>query len=57
VGTPAVTTRGFRDAEMDIIARLIGDVLRAPGDEGMKERVRGEVAELCGRFPVPGIEG
>jgi glycine hydroxymethyltransferase len=57
VGTPAVTTRGFREAEMDLIARLITDVLRAPQDEAVKERVSGEVSVLCGRFPVPGIEG
>jgi glycine hydroxymethyltransferase len=57
VGTPAVTTRGFREPEMDTIARLIGDVLRSPSDEAALERVRGEVRELCARFPVPGIEG
>ena len=56
VGTPAVTTRGFREPEMDTIARLIGDVLRAPNDESILDRVRGEVAELCSRFPVPGIQ-
>jgi glycine hydroxymethyltransferase len=55
VGTPAVTTRGFREPEMDTIARLIGDVLRSPDDGSLLERVRGEVAELCSRFPVPGI--
>jgi glycine hydroxymethyltransferase len=55
VGTPAVTTRGFREPEMDTIARLIGDVLRAPNDEAVKERVSAEVLELCGRFPVPGL--
>jgi glycine hydroxymethyltransferase len=55
VGTPAVSTRGFRGPEMDLVARLIGDVLRAPEDEDVKERVRSEVAQLSGRFPVPGI--
>jgi glycine hydroxymethyltransferase len=55
VGTPAVTTRGFREPEMDTIARLIGDVLRAPNDEAVKARVSAEVLELCGRFPVPGL--
>src|SRR5205814_122567 len=57
IGTPAVTTRGFREPEMDIIARLITDVLRAPADEAVKARVSEEVMELVGRFPVPGIEG
>jgi glycine hydroxymethyltransferase len=56
VGTPAVTTRGFREPEMDTIARLIGEVLRAPEDLEVKERVSAEVLELCSHFPVPGIE-
>jgi glycine hydroxymethyltransferase len=55
VGTPAVTTRGFREPEMDVVARLIGEVLRAPEDEAVKERVSAEVLQLCSRFPVPGI--
>ena len=55
IGTPAVTTRGFREPEMDTIARLIGDTLRAHGDEAIMQRVRSEVAELCSKFPVPGI--
>jgi glycine hydroxymethyltransferase len=57
IGTPAVTTRGFREPEMDLIATLITDVLRAPQDDEVKARVRGEVGQLCSRFPVPGIEG
>jgi len=57
VGTPAVTTRGFGEPEMDIIARLITDVLRSPVDEEVKQRVSREVKELVDRFPVPGIAG
>jgi glycine hydroxymethyltransferase len=56
VGTPAVTTRGFKEHEMDIIARLIGEMLRAPNDESVKERVSAEVLNLCNRFGVPGID-
>jgi glycine hydroxymethyltransferase len=52
IGTPAVTTRGFRDPEIDRLAGWIADVLDNLGDEGAIERVRGEVLELCGRFPV-----
>ena len=56
VGTPAVTTRGFKEAEMNLIAGFIGDMLRAPNDEDMKSRVSRQVLELCGRFPVPGLD-
>ncbi|MDQ6695731.1 MAG: serine hydroxymethyltransferase [Chloroflexota bacterium] len=55
VGTPAVTTRGFKEPEMDVVARLMGEVLRSPEDEAMMTRVKAEVLDLCGRFPVPGI--
>jgi glycine hydroxymethyltransferase len=55
IGTPAVTTRGFREPEMDEIARLIGAVLRAPANEQVKQRAIADVAALCSRFPVPGI--
>ncbi len=57
VGTPAVTTRGFKEPEMDAIARMIGEVLHAPTDEDVKARVSREVLELCSKFPVPGIQG
>ena len=53
VGTPAVTTRGMKEAEMERIAGLITDVLKAPQDEGVIARVREQVVELTSRFPVP----
>jgi glycine hydroxymethyltransferase len=56
VGTPAVTTRGFKEEDMDTIARMMSEVLRSPADEQVKERVSREVLELCARFPVPGID-
>ena len=50
VGTPAVTTRGFKEAEMVKVGEMIGAVAR--DFEGSSARVRAEVAELCGRFPL-----
>jgi hypothetical protein len=41
---------------MDLIAGFIGDMLRAPNDEEIKSRVSRQVLELCGRFPVPGLD-
>jgi glycine hydroxymethyltransferase len=52
VGTPAVTTRGMCELEMDVIGDLIARVLRAPDDEGTLGVVRGEVERLCRRFPL-----
>ena len=54
IGTPAMTTRGFTEIEAEAVADLIADVLEAPNDEAVLERVRGEVAVLCGKFPVYG---
>ncbi|MCS7246051.1 MAG: serine hydroxymethyltransferase [Thermomicrobium sp.] len=55
IGTPAMTTRGFGPDEMRLTARLIAQVLRAPDDPVVKERVRAQVAELASQFPVPGV--
>jgi glycine hydroxymethyltransferase len=55
VGTPAMTTRGFTEIEAETVADLIADVLDAPADETTIDRVRGEVAALCKKFPVYGI--
>lgn len=53
VGTPAVTTRGMKEPEMEIIARLIGDVLLRGRPT---PAVFGEVQNLCRRFPLyPGL--
>ena len=50
VGTPAVTSRGFREPEMDLIARYLGQVAR--DFEGTKEKVREGVLALTRRFPL-----
>ncbi len=54
IGSPAMTTRGFTEIEAEKIAHLIADVLDAPEDVAVIERVRGQVAELCAKFPVYG---
>ncbi|HEX2205106.1 MAG TPA: serine hydroxymethyltransferase [Longimicrobium sp.] len=54
IGTPALTTRGLGTAEMATIAALIDRVIQRPDDEDVARRVRGEVRELCGRFPLYG---
>jgi glycine hydroxymethyltransferase len=52
IGTPAMTTRGFRAAEAERLAHLIADVLDRPTDEANLQRVAGEVGALCASFPV-----
>jgi glycine hydroxymethyltransferase len=52
LGTPASTTRGFREAEIRQVAGWIADILDASGSADAIERVRPQVMELCRRFPV-----
>jgi glycine hydroxymethyltransferase len=52
IGSPAMTTRGFRKAEAAQLAHLIADVLERPADDAQLARVAGEVKALCARFPV-----
>jgi glycine hydroxymethyltransferase len=52
IGTPAVTTRGMKEPEMEEIARLIDRVLGKLGDAGTEAAVRGEVQALTARFPL-----
>ena len=54
IGSPAMTTRGFTEIEAERVAHLIADVLDAPNDEAVLERVRNEVSALCKKFPVYG---
>ena len=53
LGTPAATTRGMREPQMEIIGRIIARVLRQHEQPGVLETARAEVAALTLRFPVP----
>ncbi|MCC7008690.1 MAG: serine hydroxymethyltransferase [Acidobacteria bacterium] len=52
IGTPAVTTRGMREPEMDLIAGLIVRALSSADDEAVLQAVRADVAALCRKFPL-----
>lgn len=54
IGTPAVTTRGYKEADVTELASWICDVLDAPADEAVQARVREQVTAQCRRFPVYG---
>jgi glycine hydroxymethyltransferase len=57
IGTPAMTTRGMREAEMGQVAALIDEVITQISDERVQERVAEQVRELCSGFIVPGADG
>src|SRR5712672_882606 len=52
VGSPSITTRGMREAEMEQIGAWIAEVLLHMGDATVEQRVRKQVAELAGRYPI-----
>jgi glycine hydroxymethyltransferase len=56
VGTPAVTSRGMGTPEMREIGELIIDAIEQRGEAGAGERLAERVADLTGRFPVPGLD-
>jgi glycine hydroxymethyltransferase len=56
LGTPAVTTRGMKEPEMEKIAGWINEVISNIEDEDTLTRIKKEVEEMCAGFPVPGIK-
>ncbi len=56
LGTPAITTRGMKEPEMERIAGWINEVISNVEDEEVLTRVKEEVKEMCLGFPVPGIK-
>jgi glycine hydroxymethyltransferase len=55
IGTPALTTRGMKEAEMKQVGGWILRVLKAAGDDAALAKIRSEIAEFAKAFPVPGI--
>jgi len=53
IGTPAVTTRGMKEAEISRIAGFIAEVIANVDSEEVIKRIRQEVAKLCQKFPLP----
>lgn len=56
IGTPAVTSRGFKEREMLLISGFIDKVLADPENEQLLQRTADEVGRLCSGFPAPGLE-
>jgi len=54
IGTPAVTTRGFKEIEVEQLSNLIADVLEAPTDNAVLLQAANEAKALCAKYPVYG---
>ncbi|MCE9589496.1 MAG: serine hydroxymethyltransferase [Planctomycetes bacterium] len=53
LGTPALTTRGLKEAQMKQVADWLDRVLTSKGDPAVAAQVRGQITELCAKFPLP----
>src|SRR4029453_17856484 len=53
LGTPAVTTRGLKEADLETVADFLDRALLAKDDAAALAKIKGEVAEYCKRFPMP----
>jgi glycine hydroxymethyltransferase len=56
IGTPAVTTRGFKENEMLLVSSFIEKVISDPENEELLANIADEVKKLCSHFPAPGLE-
>ncbi len=55
IGTPATTTRGFKESETIIIAEYIDAVINAPSDQRLQKEIAKKIKDLCAEFPAPGL--
>ena len=52
IGTPALTTRGMKEAEMKLVGEMIASIIREPESEDVRTKVKKDVAELTAKFPM-----
>lgn len=57
IGTPAATTRGMLESDMQLLASWLVTCLKNPSDEAVLAEIAGQVQQFCQKFPVPGLEG
>ena len=55
IGTPATTSRGFKESEMQIVSELIDTVINDPDNQKLLKTTENKVKELCAKFPAPGL--
>ena len=55
LGTPAITSRGFKEAEMVVISELITTVVNDPDNLKLQKKIARKAEELCSQFPAPGL--
>ncbi|BCL61192.1 hypothetical protein DGMP_18850 [Desulfomarina profundi] len=56
IGTPAITSRGFKEGEMVTVGHLIDRIISDPGNTKLSDEVAAQAKELCSLFPAPGLE-